>query len=123
MGSDSRDANVEFMRVMRAGAERIVSGDERPYDVGMSLMADLNSLFTAEGPDPDYAGRAYNVWGFLTDGVDGPPRYARGLTESEVEDLMRQAASEWLALSDPSGDELSRYFDRWDDWPDSLTPA
>lgn len=59
------------------------------------------------------------MWGFLTDGIDGPPRYARGLSEVQVEDLMRQAAAEWLEL-DPNPDELRRYFDRWHEWPDSL---
>lgn len=65
-------------------------GDERPYDVGISLMGQLGPVLT----EADYAGAAYSMWGFLTDGIDGPPRYAPGLSEAETEDLMRLAASE-----------------------------
>ena len=103
------------MRLMTVSAERMVGGYEAPYEIGMRLLADLASLLEA-----DHAGKGYAVWGFLTDGIDGPPPYARGLSEPQIEDLMRQAAREWLALPDPADDELTRYFERWDNWPDSL---
>jgi len=99
---------------MTGTARRILRGDDSPYDVGMGLMSDLIPVLEA-----DFAGAAYAMWGFLTDGMDGPPPYARGLSDAEIEDLMRLAAREWLEL-DPSPDELRRYFSRWDGWPDSL---
>lgn len=109
------DAEAEFLRVMTSSAERIMSGEERPYDVGIGLMGELMPMLT----EADFAGVAYRMWGFLTDGIDGPAQYARGLSEREIEDLMRLAAHEWLSL-EPSPQELRRYFDRWEDWPDSL---
>jgi hypothetical protein len=100
---------------MTSSAERIMSGDERPYDVGIGLMGELIPMLTKA----DLAGVAYRMWGFLTDGIDGPPRYVRGLSEREIADIMRLAANEWLSLA-PSPQELRRYFDRWEERPDSL---
>lgn len=113
-GHDS-DAEAEFRRVMTSSAKRIMSGGERPYDAGIDLMGQLIPILT----EADFAGVAYRMWGFLTDGIDGPPRYARGLSEQEIEDLMRLAAHEWLSL-EPSPQEVRRYFNRWEEWPDSL---
>jgi hypothetical protein len=110
-----REANAEFLRIMSTSTQRMLAGEERPYDVGMRLLGDLGPVLTTA----DYAGAAYSVWGFLTDGIDGPETYARGLTPGQIEDLMRQAAAEWLAL-EPSQNELEHYFARWSDWPDSV---
>ena len=115
MAEHDGDAEAKFRRIMTNSAKRVLSGDERPYDVGISLMGELGALPT----EADFAGSAYRMWGFLTDGIDGPPRYARGLSDPEIEDLMRLAAHEWLSL-EPSSQELRRYFDRWEDWPESL---
>jgi hypothetical protein len=71
-----------------------MSGDERPYDVGIGLTGELGSMLT----EVEFAGVAYRMWGFLTDGIGGPPRYARGLSGREIEDLTRLAAHEWLSL-------------------------
>ena len=76
-------------------------------------MGELGPVLT----EADYAGAAYEIWGWLTDGIDGPPAYARGQTRDQIEDLMRQAASEWLALASRP-DDLRGYFDRWRGWPD-----
>lgn len=76
-------------------------------------MRELGRVLT----EADYAGAAYEMWGWLTDGIDGPPAYARQLTSQQIEDLMRLAASEWLAL-DPKPEHLRRYFERWRNWPD-----
>jgi hypothetical protein len=78
-------------------------------------MSELIPLFT----EADFAGAACHMWDFLTDGIDGPPRYARSLSEPETENLMRLAAHEWLLMK-PSPDELRRYLTRWENWPVSL---
>ena len=65
-----------------------------PCHEGMRLMEELGPVLT----QADFAGAAYAIWGWLTDGIDGPPAYARGQTPGQIEALMRQAASEWLAL-------------------------
>jgi hypothetical protein len=114
---DTEGSNVDarFRQIMTDAAHRILHGDDIPYSLGMDLMAGLGPVLDGA----DFAGAAYCMWGFLTDGIDGPAPYARGLSESEIEDLMRLAAREWLDL-DPNPYELRRYFSRWDDWPDSL---
>ena len=95
---DELDGEVdgEFLRRMNAIAQQIAAGREGPYDLGMRLMGEMVDLY----PD-QYALAACWMWGFLTDGIDGPPHYAQGLSKPEFEDLMRQAAVEWLAL-DPT---------------------
>jgi hypothetical protein len=114
-GDTKVDADATFRRVMTTSAQRILAGDEKPYDVALGIMGELLPLLE----DASYAGAAYNMWGFLTDGIDGPPSYARGLSEREVEDLMRQAATEWQSLG-ITAEAMQHYFDRWQDWPDSL---
>lgn len=100
---------------MTEAARRILDTDGSPYDQGMQLMADL----VLSVPESAGFGAADLMWASLTDGIDGPDRLARELSEAEIEDLMRLAAREWLEL-DPSEAELRRYFARWEDWPDSL---
>jgi hypothetical protein len=109
----SEDPNERFMQAMTASARRLTGGAVAPYEEGMRLMSELTPLLA----EAACSGAAYRVWGELTDGIDGPPRYARGQTPEQIEDLMRQAASEWLALDPPAG-ELRRYFERWLTWPD-----
>jgi hypothetical protein len=109
----SGDPDARFMQVMTASARSLAYGSEAPYEAGIRLTSDLQPLLA----EADYAGAAYEVWAWLTDGIDGGPRYARGQTSEQIEDLMRQAASEWLAL-DPRPDQLRRYFERWRNWPD-----
>jgi hypothetical protein len=111
----SSDADARFCEIVNDAARRILRGDDSPYDVGMHLMSDLVPVLQSA----DFAGTAYAMWGFLTDGIDGPAPYTRGLSEDEIENLMRLAAREWLDL-DPRPDELRRYFARWEHWPDSL---
>ena len=110
--------DVELLRVLNQGAQRVLSNEARPYDVGIALMGELMAPMM---DGAEFAGTAYTMWGELTDGIDGPPRYARGLDEGEIEDLMRQAATEWLAL-DPSSENMRIYFERWHLWPESLVP-
>lgn len=112
---DSQEANEKFMRLMTVSAERMVSQDEPPYELGVRLMADLTSLFEA-----DHAGGPTPCGDFSRTASTGHVHTRRGLSELQIEGLMRQAAREWLALSDPADDELTRCFKRWDDWPDSL---
>jgi hypothetical protein len=114
--SSVTDANAEFMRIMTASAEAMLTEAVRPYEVAMRLLGALGPVLS----EADFAGSAYYVWGFLTDGIDGPDRYARGLTEAQIEDLMRQAATEWLALPG-TPEATAQYFERWSDWPDSLS--
>lgn len=109
----SEDLDARFMQIMTASARRVAGGTVAPYEEGIRLMGQLVPFL----PEVENAGAAYVVWGDLTDGIDGPPAYARGQTPEQIEDLMRQAASEWLAL-DPRADELRRYFERWRNWPD-----
>jgi hypothetical protein len=61
------DADAAFRHVMAASAQRILAGEEKPYDVGLGIMGELLPLLK----DASYAGAAYYMWGFLTDGVDG----------------------------------------------------
>jgi hypothetical protein len=118
MTERNKNADAEFRRVMTNSAKRLLSGDQRPYEVGIRLMGELVPMLS----EAEFAGAAYHMWGFLTDGIDGPPRYARGLSEQEIENLMRLAAREWLSLAS-SPEELRRYFDRWEKWPDSLATS
>lgn len=101
---------------MADSARAMLAGDHCPYDVAVRLLGDLGPVLTTA----DYSGSAAYVWDFLTDGIDGPPRCARGLTEAGIESLMRQAASEWLELQ-PSPEILAAYVERWSDWPESVS--
>jgi hypothetical protein len=112
---EGTDAEADFLGIMTIRCREMESRAEPPYEVGIRLMLALQPLMAHSG----YASDAYLVWGSLTDALDGPPNYARGLTHPQVEGLMRSAASEWLALT-PRPVELDRYFLRWRDWPDSL---
>lgn len=116
IGADNVKADAELLRLLNLGAQRILAGDERPYDAGMALMGVLTAPMVNGA---EFGGAAHTMWAELTDGIDGPPRYARGLSETEIEGLMRQAAAEWLIL-EPVPAELRRYFDRWRNWPESL---
>jgi hypothetical protein len=115
MSSNLSPGDLRFRQIMNDAARRIAVS-ESPYDLAIGLMGDLarEVLTTA-----DFSGGAYAMWGWLTDGLDGPPRYARGLTGDEIEDLMRLAAKEWLDL-DLSPESVRRYLARWEDWPDSV---
>jgi hypothetical protein len=113
MAITSEGPDERFKQIMTASARRMISTGDSPYDEGMRLMGELGQVLG----EADFAGAAYEIWGFLTDGIDGPPAYAREQTRDQIEALMRQAASEWLAL-DPRPDELGQYFDRWRVWPD-----
>jgi hypothetical protein len=44
----------EFLRIMTASVQRMVSGVEPPYDEGMRLMAELGPVLT----QADFAGAA-----------------------------------------------------------------
>lgn len=103
-----------FRRIMTEAAHRILAGTKSPYEIGIELLGDL------AGPElldkSDFAGAAYMMWGSLTDGIDGPPRYAQGRSESEILDLMRLAAREWLDL-EPTPENVHAYLLRWEDWP------
>jgi hypothetical protein len=109
----TEDPNEQFTQAMTASARRLAGGAVAPDEEGMRLMSELTPLLA----EAAYSGAAYKVWGELTDGIDGPPGYARGQTPEQIEDLMRQAASEWLAL-DPHAGEPRRDFERWRTWPD-----
>lgn len=107
-------ADLRFRQIMTDAARRILTSDS-PYDLAIGLMGDLGEVLTTA----DFSGGAYAMWGWLTDGLDGPLRYARGLTDAEIEDLMRLAAKEWLDL-DLSSTSVRRFLARWEDWPDSV---
>jgi len=115
MSVNLSSADLRFRQIMTAAARRMLMS-ESPYDLAIRLMGELAEevLTTA-----DFSGGAYAMWGWLTDGLDGPPSYARGLTDAEIENLMRQAAKEWLDL-DLSSASVRRYLARWEDWPDSV---
>lgn len=114
MSSNLSPADLRFRQIMTDAARRILTS-ESPYDLAIGLMGDLSEVLTTA----DFSGGAYAMWGWLTDGLDGPPRYARGLTDGEIEGLMRLAAKEWLSL-DLSSASVRRYLARWEDWPDSV---
>lgn len=111
-------ADIRFRQLVTEAAERIRTEDS-PYDSGMQLMGDIvhEVIFTA-----DHAGGTYLMWAELTDGIDGPPPFARGLDQAQIEQLMRQAAVEWLELEHTSAN-VRRYLDRWGGWPDSVTSS
>lgn len=115
MSDNLSPADLRFRQIM-TDAARLIVDSESPYDLAIGLMGDL----AGEGVTAaDLSGGAFAMWGWLTDGIDGPPRYSRGLTDAEIEDLMRLAAKEWLEL-DPSKANVRRYLERWQDWPDSV---
>lgn len=114
MNTNLSPADLRFRQIMADAAGRIMTS-ESPYELGMELMGELHEVLSTA----DLSGRAYLLWGALTDGIDGGPRFARGLTHGEIEGLMRLAAEEWLDL-DISMVSVRRYFARWEDWPDSV---
>ncbi|GAA1380582.1 hypothetical protein GCM10009661_55620 [Catellatospora chokoriensis] len=69
MKTENNDAETRFRRIMTDAARRIPRGDDPPYSLGMDLMGNLMPVC-----DADFAGAAYEMWGGLTDGIDGPPR-------------------------------------------------
>jgi hypothetical protein len=106
----------QLAEIMSTYAPRIASAPgSSVYDVAMELYAKLVLAL----PALRHFDQAVMLWGSLTDAVDGPPSYARGVDDPAA--LIRQAATEWLAL-EPSKDALDDYFDRWLDWPLSLAP-
>lgn len=108
-------ADLRFRQIMNDAARRILNTDESPYDVGIQLMGDLGEVLTTA----DFSGGAYAMWGCLTDGIDGPPSYSRGLSEPEILQLMHLAAREWLDM-DPTAENVRAYLSRWEDWPESV---
>ena len=68
--------------------------------------ADILGLIGMALPD-DAPGRLYIVWACLTDRWELAPE-----RQSEAEDLMRDAAAEFVAMSDYAG-ELDDYLSRW----------
>ncbi|HEY4349012.1 MAG TPA: hypothetical protein VGM80_15660, partial [Gaiellaceae bacterium] len=81
-----------FLAAYAECCERIVSGPERPYDVARELMwviADPDEL-------PKLPGAVYIMWGEMTDVC----ALRDELACRHAEDLMREAASEFLALED-----------------------
>jgi hypothetical protein len=63
------------------------------------------------------AGSVMALWLEFTDAVDGPPTYARGLDRPQIDDLIRRAAHEWLAL-DAEPQSVDAFIARWNAWPD-----
>lgn len=114
MSSHLSHADLRFRQIMTDASRRLLARDEPPYEIGIRLMGDLGEPITAE-----HSGGAMAMWGWLTDGIDGPPAYSRGLTHAEIEDLMRQAAAEWLEL-DLSPESIADYLERWEGWPNSV---
>jgi hypothetical protein len=93
-----------FLTAYAGCCERIASGAERPYDVALELMgviADPNEL-------PKLPGATYSMWGELTDVCE-----LRGEQAClRAEELMRLAASEFLAFDD-AGSELAEWSEAW----------
>lgn len=118
MDAGSEVVEAELIEILTASARRISSGVEPPYEGGMRLTGQLGHVLEKYY----YAGHAFAVWAELTDGIDGPSACARGLTPEQILDLMRVAATEWLAL-DPQPESVRRYLDRWRSWPDFPAPT
>ena len=119
------DCYEPFRPVMNDAAIRVATSTERPYDLACELagsLLDLSAELLDRGRPNGLAVDAYLLWSALTDGIDGPPRYARGVTAGEVEELMRLAAKEWLRI-DGSPNAVRTYLARWEDWPDSVLDA
>jgi hypothetical protein len=98
----SQQLNPEFVAGYRERCERILWGQERPYDVAGELMALISDYLG------DLPGAAYVMWGELTDVCELRSEEAC----AHAEELMRQATSEFLGLTD-YGSQLPAYADRW----------
>lgn len=118
MSTTGGDADGAWRELVTARARRVVT-DENPYDSASRIVEDINRVliepeFTGSH---DRAGSVMALWLELTDALDGPPAYARGLARSDIDQLMRRAAHEWLALdADPRSVDV--YIRRWSAWPD-----
>ena len=119
---NSEDCYEQLRRVVNRPVIRLAKGAERSYDLACELAGALMQLsieLHKDGQPNGLAVDAYSMWSALTDGIDGPQRYARGLTVGEIEELMRLAAKEWREL-DASPDAVRTYLTRWENWPDSV---
>ena len=101
---DPERVSPDFLEAYSECCRRIVSGAERPYDVALELrnvIADPSEL-------PKLPGAVYIMWAELGDvcalGDDRACRHA--------EELMQEAASEFLALED-AGSELAGWSEAW----------
>jgi hypothetical protein len=112
------DADDAWRELVTARARQVVVVED-PYDPASRIGEDINRVLI----EPEFAGshdRAGSVmalWLGLTDAVDGPPAYARGLARSDIDQLMRRAANEWLAL-DADTQSVDVYIRRWNAWSD-----
>lgn len=103
--SDLRD-------VVDDACRRMIAPDTDPYWIGVDLMASLVDLLTSSTHAPG----VYVLWGTLTDGIVGPELFTRGQSDAEIQQLMRQAAHEWLAIgAEPTC--IDAYLERWRGWP------
>lgn len=117
-GAESAANEEAFRDEMTESAQSMLRSESAPYEVGIALWSSMLRK-VGHKDAAEFTHRAWHMWGFLTDALDGPPNYRRGLSSSEVESLMRLAAQEWLETPGDR-DSIERYFDRWDEWPDSI---
>ena len=99
------DPNYLSQTVAAQGRDLCMHLLERDADVYWRAV-DVHSLFSLALPD-DAPGRLYMIWAFLTDRWELAPE-----RRSEAEGLMRDAARDFLAISDYAG-ELDDYLSRW----------
>ena len=112
------DADDAWRELVSARVRQVVVGED-PYDPASRISEDINRVLIEPGfaGSRDRAGSVLALWLELTDAVDGPTAYARGLARSEIDQLMRRAANEWLAL-DADTPSVDAYIRRWNAWPD-----
>jgi hypothetical protein len=112
------DADDAWRELVSARARQVVVGED-PYDPASRIGEDINRVLIEPGfaGSHDRAGSVMALWLELTDAVDGTPAYARGLARSNIDQLMRRAANEWLAL-DADTPSVDAYIRRWNAWPD-----
>jgi hypothetical protein len=88
--------------------ERIAAGEGDAYELAWDLYREAMQAVGPGGPNGERAFVIYRIWtGF--DDLSGHG----GLRGPEIEDAMRSAAEEWLAIHDSGPDAWGGYYERW----------
>jgi hypothetical protein len=100
----------EFIENVDVLSRVLISGTDRPYDVGIRIdslgMQNMTAPFVGS-----LAEKIFLIWASLTDLVDGPRGREPG-AEASASLMMIRAAEEWLAISS-NETERELYLERW----------